>query len=123
MRNISFAATEQQIIDQSKTVTRRLGWINLQPGTLLQPVAKSQGLKKGERVRKLGCPIRVVAVRHEPLYDIAGNPQDVVREGFPDMSAADLIRFFVEMNNCSDDTVITRIEFEYTESKKDNTNV
>ena len=107
----------QQIIDQSKTVTRRLGWINLQPGTLLQPVAKSQGLKKGERVLKLGCPIRVVAVRHEPLYDIAGNPQDVVWEGFPHTSAADFIRLFIEMNNCRYDTVITRIEFEYTETR------
>ena len=35
MRNISFALTKQQFLDRTKTVTRRLGWKNLEVGTLL----------------------------------------------------------------------------------------
>lgn len=52
MRNISFALTTEQIRNQTKTVTRRVGWANLKPGTLLQPIEKGQGLKKGDRARK-----------------------------------------------------------------------
>jgi hypothetical protein len=32
MRNISFALTRRQILDQSKDVTRRNGWRFLNPG-------------------------------------------------------------------------------------------
>jgi len=115
MRNASFYATEQQILDQTKDVTRRLGWINLKPGELLQPIYKGQGLKKGEKVRKLGCPIRVLSVRREPLNAITA--ADVIREGFSRMSPEDFIRKFLEINNCHFDEIITRIEFEYTEPK------
>lgn len=62
---MSFALTSTQINDRTKTVTRRLGWSRLRPGTLLQPVVKAQGLKKGEKVQKVGGPIRVVSVRRE----------------------------------------------------------
>lgn len=84
MRNISFFLMQEQIRNQSKTVTHRSGWHWLQPGTLLQPVEKGQGLKKGEKVKKIGPPIRVVDVSRVPLTLIDND--DVRREGFPDMT-------------------------------------
>jgi hypothetical protein len=107
-------------------VTRRTGWQWLNAGTLLQPVVKGQGLKKGEKVQKLGGPIRVVSVRREPLKSIT--PDDVYREGFVltrilgDYAGVDtrpFIRMFCEHNACSPDTEITRIEFEYTTPPKE----
>lgn len=113
MRNISFALTTQQILDHTKTVTRRLGWKTLKPGTLLQPVVKSQGLKKGEKVTMIGGPIRVVSVRLELLYHIT--PADVVKEGFakPNWLTKDFIALFCQHNRCTPDTEVTRIEFSY----------
>ena len=32
MRNISFSLTEEQFLNGSKDVTRRLGWLFLKPG-------------------------------------------------------------------------------------------
>lgn len=54
MRHISCALTTQQILDQSKDVTRRLGWLHLKAGDLIQPVKKCMGLKPGEKIEKLG---------------------------------------------------------------------
>ena len=59
MRNISFSMTTEAVRRREKTVTRRLGWWNLKPGTVLQAVEKAQGLKKGEHVKPI-CLIRVV---------------------------------------------------------------
>jgi hypothetical protein len=66
MQNISFTLTTAQVRARSKTVTRRIGWENLKAGTLLCAVEKGQGLKKGERAKKLGV-IRVTNVRREEL--------------------------------------------------------
>jgi hypothetical protein len=49
MRLMSFALTEQQILDGTKDVTRRLGWLFLKRGDLIRPVRKCMGLKRGER--------------------------------------------------------------------------
>lgn len=49
MRIMSFALTEQQLMDGTKTVTRRVGWANLKPGDRLTAVRKAMGLKKGPR--------------------------------------------------------------------------
>jgi hypothetical protein len=111
MRNISFALTTAQIRNRTKTVTRRLGWKGLKPGTLLQPVEKAQGLKKGEHVTKLGPPIRVVAVDRVVLADIA--PQDVHREGFPALTVSEFIKFFKRTHGCRRTSTVTRIQFEY----------
>lgn len=48
MRNMSFALTTDQILAGTKTVTRRLGWLRLQPGDHLRPVRKCMGLRPGE---------------------------------------------------------------------------
>jgi hypothetical protein len=119
MRNISFALTTEQVRNQTKTVTRRLGWRTLQPGTLLQPVVKGMGLKKGEKAEKVGSPIRVVKVNREPLEFMAKDPvygaREARAEGFPSMRGEDFVAMFCEHNACRPETEVTRIEFEYTE--------
>ena len=114
MRNMSFALTKAQILARTKTVTRRMNWQFLKPGDLLQPVEKCQGLKPGETVTPIGGPIRVVSVSRAPLNSIT--PQDVFREGFPQMTKAEFVKFFKHSHRgCYVDTVVTRIAFEYVE--------
>lgn len=108
---MSFALTAEQVRNRTKTVTRRIGWKTLTPGTLLQPVVKGQGLKKGERVEKIGGPIRVVRVDQVVLGDIS--PQDVHREGFPHMTAREFVTMFKQHNGGLKDQRVTRIEFTY----------
>lgn len=115
MRNMSFALTTEQVRRREKTVTRRLGWLWLQRGELLQPVVKCQGLKKGERVEKIGGPIRVVDVSREVLGQ-GVSQSDVLREGFPDLTPQQFIAFFCAHNGCQPTDVVTRIKFEYVES-------
>lgn len=115
MRNMSFALTTEQVRNRTKTVTRRLGWSTLTPGTLLQPVVKGMGLKKGERVEKIGGPIRVVRVDREPLALILGRVGDVAREGFPEMDGIWFVDMFCEHNGCEPDDLVNRIEFEYVD--------
>lgn len=82
---MSFALTTAQILDRSKTVTRRTGWAFLKPGDLIQAVEKGMGLKKGETVRKLAV-LRVLNVRREPLAALVQNLtygfDEVQKEGF-----------------------------------------
>jgi len=115
MRNISFSLTTAQILDRSKTVTRRLGWRGLMPGTVLCAVEKSQGLGKGGKVRRLG-QIRVVDVRSEPLRVLHGTSYgdaEATREGFPTMSGEQFAAMFCEHMGVGLDTIVTRIEFEH----------
>ena len=81
-RAISFMLTQDQVLDGTKTQTRRLGW----------------GL------------IRVKRVRRERLDKIT--KADVVAEGFPDMSPAEFVAFFVKANKCRPETIVTVIDFE-----------
>lgn len=112
MRNISCALTTPQILDQSKDVTRRLGWLHLKAGDLIQPVKKCMGLKPGEKIEKLGPPVRVVSVRREALHWIT--PDDCRREGFPDMTGDEFVAMFCATHKgCMPATEITRIEFTY----------
>ena len=117
MRNISFTLTTRQFLDGSKTVTRRRGWAMLRPGTLLQAVEKSQGLRKGEKVRKLGV-ILVLDVRQEMLRDLCGSSygdMEASREGFPEMLGEEFADMFCRHMNCGREAVVTRIEFERVE--------
>jgi hypothetical protein len=120
MRNISFALTTEQVRNQTKTVTRRTGWATLKPGTLLQPVVKGMGLKKGERVETIGGPIRVVGVRRERLTEIGTDPfymeAECAREGFPSMSPSQFVEMFWRHNGCAINAEVTRIEFEYVDA-------
>jgi len=66
MKNISFMLTTAQILARTKHVTRRMGWLKLKEGELLQGVEKGQGLKPGEKIKKLAV-IKTVSVRRECL--------------------------------------------------------
>lgn len=117
--NISFSMTTDQILARTKRVTRRMGWLKIRDGQILQPVYKAQGLKKGEKIRLLGGPIRVVIPRREPLNAILALPpaelkKEIELEGFLGMPAEVFIQMFcLSHKKCTPDTVITRIEFDY----------
>jgi hypothetical protein len=111
MRNISFNLTISQFKAHTKDVTRRLGWQNLKPGDLLQAVEKAQGLKKGEKIKKLNI-IMAMKVSREPLNAITQH--EVIREGFPNITPAQFIEMFCKTHKgCTPETVITRIEFKH----------
>ena len=107
---MSFMLTTDQIMDRSKTVTRRLGWELLKPGDILNACEKCMGLKPGEKIKKLS-QIRVVSVRREPLKLIT--MEDVLAEGFPGMYPDEFVLMFCGHMKCDKDTIVTRIEFEY----------
>jgi len=108
MKRISFALTKDSFLDGSKTVTRRLGWKDLDTGTRLKAVEKGMGIPKGEKQVELG-EIVVVSVRREPLNLIT--PSDVVREGFTDMLTHEFISMFCKHMGCNPSDTVTRIEF------------
>lgn len=117
MRNMSFFLTQDQIRNQTKTVTRRMRWEFLVGKvTLIQPIVKGQGLKKGEKVEKIELPIRVISARREWLSHVNAYPLETQKEGFPDMTGDEFIAMFRKHHGLKEDTIITRIEFEYTES-------
>ena len=107
----SFFATQDQMRNRSKTVTRRKpGGRVYVPGQRLLPIVKGQGLKKGERQQVLVPPIELVSVRSEPLNAIT--PEDVVLEGFPGMMPEEFIRdVYLKMSGGPVDQVTTRLEF------------
>ena len=109
-RNMSFMLTTQQIIDETKTVTRRLGWRFLNVGDELWAVEKAMGFKKGEKINRLK-KIRIIGKRYEPLQAI--DKPDCIREGFPDMTPDDFVKMFCSHMNCEPEQQVTRIEFEY----------
>lgn len=122
MRNMSFALTKSQILEESKDVTRRLGWEFLKVGDLLRPVRKCMGLRPGEKLDVLRDPIRVVSLRRERLdlmlTDTEYGYTEVRREGFanhPDYCdpGAWVSMFCASHKGCTPSTVITRIEFSY----------
>lgn len=123
MRNMSFMLTTAAVEDQTKNVTRRLGWDNLKPGDLLQPVLKGMGLKRGESVQKIGCPIMVARVTREPLNAMLAMPAEeqaavTLLEGFPGMSADEFVGMFCAHNKCAPDTPVNVIEFVYLAKKR-----
>lgn len=117
-RNISFALTTPQILDRSKTVTRRLGWDNLRAGELLMACEKCQGLAPGTSPRRLGL-IRVVSVRRELLAllycDPAYGADEARKEGFPEMTGKQFFEHFTSSLKCNPDATVNRIEFEYVD--------
>ena len=111
MRQMAFSLTTAQVRDRSKTVTRRVGWVDLKPGTLIKAVEQGMGLPKGATVNTLAI-LRVVDVRVEPLNAITAD--DVVREGFPHLTPDEFVTMFWRSHRgCRYDTPVTRIEFKY----------
>ena len=120
LRNISFAHTTQQVRDRRKTVTRRVGWRFLGPGDRLSAVVKSRGLRQGESVQRLAT-IRVVDVREERLDRMVKDWQYGVTECKLEGFASDeilrnpkyFVAWFAASHGCHQDSLVTRIEFEY----------
>ena len=110
MRNMAFSMTKDQILNKTKTVTRRLGWWFLQPGDRVQAVEKTQGLKKGQKVKPLAV-LEIISTRAEPLCDIT--QEDVLREGFSNMEAKKFIEMFCDKLEVRCDQIVNRIEFKY----------
>jgi len=115
-RKMSFFLTMKQFRARTKTVTRRFGWIHLKPGDVVMGAEKCMGLKKGERVIDLGL-IRILGNSREPLNAITID--DVIKEGFPEMSTSQFIAFFLRESGGYDPMVeVSRIEFEYLDEQK-----
>ena len=109
MRSMSFSLTERQVLDGTKTVTRRVGWTFLKPGDRLRAVRKGMGLRKGEKQYIL-CVIEVVSVRREPLM-YACHSGETAKEGFPEMSGVAFVNFFCDAMGSDPDDEVTRVEF------------
>lgn len=109
-RNMSFSLTTDQFIEETKNVTRRLGWGNLLPGELFNGVRKGMGLRKGEKVEKLHL-CRCVSNTPERVDFIS--QADVAREGFPNMSRQGFVEMFCRHNKCQPAKIINRIEYAF----------
>jgi hypothetical protein len=121
---MSFALTTGQVMEGTKTVTRRLGWLHLKVGDQLRPVRKCMGLRPGEKLDVLRDPITVTSVRREQLRamldDVDYGFEECVLEGFgmhPDYRwpSAFVEMFCATHRGCTPETVVTRIEFNYGE--------
>lgn len=117
-RNMSFMLTTDQIINKTKTVTRRLGWRFLRPGDLVMACRKCQGIPKGGKIERLGL-IRVISTRLEPLAEIT--KEDCVKEGFPRLTPHDFTEMFKKEMKCGKNEIVNRIEFEYMEDGNEKT--
>lgn len=109
-RNMSFMMTTRQFKARSKDITRRFGWWDAKPGDIYMAVEKGMGLKKGEKMNRLGL-IRVVSVRKEPLN--AMEDSDCAREGFPEMNAAEFVDMLSKSAKKHPSEPVNRIEYEY----------
>lgn len=110
--------TKDQVRAGTKTVTRRLGWEWLKPGTMLRGVEKGQGLKKGEKMKAIR-EILVLDVRREPLmrlYETGYGASECTKEGYPGLNPLDFVAHFCVVNRpCQPNWLVTRIEFEYAD--------
>lgn len=118
-RNMSFALTTNQFRNRTKRVTRRLKWLNLKAGDIVQGVVKCMGLKPGEKIERLGL-IRIISVRREPLdlmeTDLEYGKSEAALEGFPELSGPEFVAMFSKGMRVPHSTEITRIEYEYLDS-------
>jgi len=111
---MAFSKTTASVERREKTVTRRLGWGFLKAGDRLWAVEKCQGLKKGEKVKRIAI-IEIVSIRWERLGDIFNYPRagkfEVEKEGFAECSPREFLdRTFSGVPLF---TPINRIEFRY----------
>jgi hypothetical protein len=140
MRNISFSATTEQVRNRQKFVTRRLIhpkkrsiWQNLKPDEHLMGIEKGQGLKKGEKVKRI-TEIVVLDATPEPLDEIIRFPMrsinpyalqpvwwadETTLEGFPELTPLQFVKMFMEMNKCDEDAPVVRILFDYVDENRD----
>lgn len=108
--------TTDQVVAETKTVTRRFGWDFLSPGDRVRPVRKAMGLKRGEKIEPLLPPgrcIEAVSTGWEPLKAIT--KEDCILEGFPDMEPRDFMDMISRHYGCRTVKPINRIEFKYVD--------
>lgn len=117
MRNMSFSLTTPQFKARTKTITRRLGWKFAGVGDVYCAIEKGQGLKKGEKVVRLGL-LRIISKRFEPVNALT-RYAECIGEGFPELSPTQFVKMFCKHNGCEPDRIITRLEFEYVEQPKE----
>jgi len=121
LRNISFFLTRDQILARIKRVTRRVGWSHAIPGMMLQPIYKGQGLKAGESVERLGCPIIVKDNRPERLTELIRRPtygeEEAALEGFPEWSGRQFVDFLCKQPGVYPERELNRILFDYAPQK------
>ena len=110
-RLMSVSHTEQQVVDRSKTVTRRKGWRFLKVGDRLTLCRKVMGRKGAPLVRL--AEVEVVHVHVGPLWEIEQDIDDPAREGFPAMSSTEFVEFFCATFGGDEDQIVTRIEWVY----------
>lgn len=113
MRLMSFFHTQQQMRDQNKCVTRRLGWAKAKRGDRVMAVVKVRGRKRSEPIERLG-EIDFTHIRRERLDRITY--MDVRREGFPEMTRAEFIEMFCREMGCKPSSTVTRIAFGFVEN-------
>jgi hypothetical protein len=108
---MSVSLTEPQVRDRSKTVTRRAGWISLQPGTRLTLCRKVMGRRRGEPLVQI-VDVEVLDVCRERLDTITAD--EVRAEGFPGLTPAQFVEFFCSTHTgCTPESTITRIAWRY----------
>lgn len=130
MRNVSFIYTEEQILNETKDITRRLGWEWAKPGMRVQACRKLQGRRKGQPIVPLKV-IEIVSVRRERLnlltsdnvqnigggklffYTPSQAKRECVREGFPDLAPHEFVAMFCRHMQCKPEDIVTRVEFKY----------
>lgn len=111
MRLGSFRYTWPQMLDRSKTVTRRLAWCWAHAGVLVLPVYQAMGRKAGEPLVHLDWPIEVIHERWEPLDQI--DHDDCAAEGFPELDPAGFVAMFCDHMRCAPDVLVHRIAFRH----------
>lgn len=115
-RNMSFSLTTEQYLARTKTVTRRFGWRDLPPGKVVNGVKKAMGLKKGEKIERLGQH-RIVSNEAESLQRMLDDEEygrsECVKEGFPGMEPAEFVAMLLKHNGKTMADLPQRIEYEY----------
>lgn len=109
-RLMSVSHTEDAVRARTKTVTRRLGWRTLKAGDRLTLCRKVMGRKPGEPLVRI-VDVEVVSVRRELLALVTDD--DVRREGFPEWSRLEFLRFFGMHMGALPHDEVTRIEWRY----------
>ena len=110
-RLMSVSLTEDQVRARTKTVTRRAGWTFLRAGERLTLCRKVMGRRRGEPLVRI-VDVEVLNVRRERLDAITAD--DVLAEGFPDMTPEQFVEFFCATHKgCTPASDITRIRWRY----------
>jgi hypothetical protein len=115
-RLMSVSLTEDAVVARTKTVTRRMGWLNLKAGDRLTLCRKVMGRRKDEPLVRI-VDVEVVSVRREQLSLIGID--DVIAEGFTDMTPWEFVEFFCASHQgCQPGSTVTRIEWRYIDDQE-----